>query len=44
MKKRNGGDEHELEDLIEQTKENQIQLNNSIESLFKQIKNLDIEA
>jgi len=43
VKKVNGKNNHELEDLIMATKQNQIQLNKNIDNLFKQLKNLGIE-
>jgi type I restriction enzyme M protein len=43
VRKINGNDEKGLENLITTTKQNQIQLNKSLDTLFKQLKTLGIE-
>lgn len=43
VKKQNGDEKHELEDLLAATNKNQVQLNKSIDTLFKQLKTLGIE-
>jgi type I restriction enzyme M protein len=43
VKRDNGNEVHELEDLIKETNDNQIQLTKSIDNLFKQLKTLGIE-
>lgn len=44
VKQENNEQEHELEDLLKTTKSNQSQLNQSIDNLFKQLKNLGIKT
>jgi type I restriction enzyme M protein len=43
VKQANNNKEHELEQLLEMTRDNQIELNSNIDNLFKQLKNLGIE-
>ena len=42
VKHENGNEQHELEDLINATKENQTQLNKNVEELLKQLNSLGI--
>ncbi len=43
VKQANDNEEHELEHLLEMTKNNQKELNTNIDNLFKQLKNIGIE-